>query len=135
MTPFRIDFDDVAAPANLEEVVNFEVFAKAVVTSHNLSRDLASWTTVKENKLELRAVNIGTNEATIPHAILSLYDDQGLAWVAQQYGMEAIPPREARTFDIPIALPKNYQINAYYKPSFDEGTVFDSLNQQARRTY
>ena len=129
ITPFRIDFDDVAAPADLEAVANFEVFAKAVVTSHNLNRDLASWTSFREDKLELRAVNIGAKEATIPHALLSLYDDQGLAWVVEQYGMEAIPPREARTFDIPIELPENYQIDAYYKPSFDEGTVFDSLNQ------
>ena len=128
-TPFRIDFDAVAAPEVPDAVADFEVFAKAVVTSRNLERDLASWTQAAGDRLELRAANVGTREATLPHALLSLFDEDGLAWVDEAFGLEAVPPREARSFTLPLTLPPAYRTHAVYRPSADEGTVFDSLNE------
>lgn len=116
-TPFRIDFDAVAAPVNVDEVVGFDLFPNAVVTSYDLERDLASWTQAGSSSLQVRALNLGTREATVPHALASLYDAAGLAWVNEAYAPEAIPARDARTFEIPLTLPKNYQVVAEFDPA------------------
>lgn len=73
-------------------------------------------------------MNIGTSEAIIPHALLSLYDTQGLAWVEESYGLESIPPREAREFAVTYELPTDYKVVLTFEQNNDEGTVFDNNN-------
>lgn len=109
-SPFRIDFNAVSAPTDPETVWSFEVFPKAVVTSHNLERDLAAWTSLTEQGLRIHAVNLGTNEATIPRALISLYDDQGLAWVKESYSMESIAPQDSREWLASFSLPPGYTV-------------------------
>ncbi len=110
-TPFRIDFDDVAkVDFIVDQVASFEVFPKAVVTGRNLERDLAIWSEVQDNALQIRAVNLGAKEAGIPHALISLFDDNGLAWVNESYVMESIPPKEAREFIAELSVPESYTL-------------------------
>ena len=115
-TPFRIDFDGVNAPAEPETVTGFDLFPNAVVTSHDLERDLATWSRPVGDVLALQAVNVGTREATVPHALASLFDEEGLAWVSEAYGPEAIPPRDMREFSVPLTLPAGYERVATFDP-------------------
>ncbi len=128
-SPFRIDFDDVAKIDDFPELVaDFEVFVQAVVTGRNLERDLATWTKASSDHIDIRAVNLGTEEAGIPHAIISLFDDEGLAWVNEAFGMESIPPREAREFRAELSLPDKYHIEKVYtpkQPDISDWPVFD----------
>lgn len=110
ITPFRVDFDGVAAPLDPERIRDFTLFPNAVVTSSGLERSLASWSEVTPTALEARAVNLGTHEATVPQALLSLFDSDGLAWVSESYLPEAVPPREARSLTLTPALPQDYKV-------------------------
>lgn len=114
-TPFAVVFDGVTAgvdePINPQDVASFEVFAKAVVTGRNLSRDLAAWATPGPQRLDLNLYNLGTREATVPHVLVAVYGQDGsVAWVTGTYGMEAVPPRESRDVRVPTTLPPHYRV-------------------------
>jgi len=117
-TSFRIDFDGVSAPHDPDKVIGFDLYPNAVVTAYDLERDLANWSQVTEDALELRVVNLGTEEATVPHALLSLFDDDGVAWLSEAYISEAIPPREAQTLEMDLNLPNKYKLISHFDPDF-----------------
>lgn len=118
-TPFAVVYDGVTAgvdvPINPDEVAQFEVFPKAVVTGRDLNRDLAAWSQPQGSqssggRISLQMVNVGKSEATIPHALLALYDAQGVQWLSAAYGLEAVPPRESRDLSVSTDLPPRYRV-------------------------
>jgi hypothetical protein len=125
-TPFRIDFVGSNAPDNLEDVSNFEVFARAVVTQRNLERSLGSWTRQEAGGLRASVFNVGTHEVTIPRALVSLYDAKGIAWVEERDLIEALPPRDVVSTTLPDRLPKGYAVRQDRMRGSDAGRVFDS---------
>jgi hypothetical protein len=130
-TPFRIDFLGPNAPDHLEDVSNFEVFARAVVTQRNLERSLGSWTRQESGGLRASVFNVGTHEVTIPRALVSLYDSKGIAWVEERDLIEALPPRDVVSTTLPDRLPKGYVVRQDRMRGSDAGRVFDS-NLKAR---
>jgi hypothetical protein len=132
-TPFRVEFIGADAPSRLSDVHSFEVFAKAVVTGRDLERPLAGWITATPKNLDrpdelLHATiaNTGTREATVPRALISLYDAKGLAWVEERAIIDAILPREFLETDLPAKLPTGYRVLLDHAKSDDKETVFDS---------
>jgi hypothetical protein len=129
LTPFRVDFEGVAGavltdtldlktfkpgaftpPLITRPVQSFDAYAKAVVTQHDLSRNLTI------QNLEVRRAgdgtfhlrgqlfNAGTAEATIPHVLLTYYDAQNqVAWVDHVYIRDAVRPQHAQPFEIDLA--------------------------------
>ncbi len=130
-TPFRIDFVGPNAPDHLEDVSNFEVFARAVVTQRNLERSLGSWTRQESGGLRASVFNVGTHEVTIPRALVSLYDSKGIAWVEERDLIEALPPRDVVSTTLPDQLPSGYSVRQDRMRGSDAGRVFDS-NLKAR---
>jgi hypothetical protein len=132
-TPFRVEFIGADAPSRLSDVHSFEVFAKAVVTGRDLERPLAGWITATpknlvhpDELLHATIANTGTREATVPRALISLYDAKGLAWVEERAIIDAILPREFLETDLPAKLPTGYRVVLDHAKSDDKGTVFDS---------
>lgn len=126
-TPFRIDFegvagtlltdtlmrdfrpDDFTPPSLLSPATDFHVAARAVVTGRNLDRTLA----VQDMNVEIgvtgtltltgRLLNIGAQEATVPHMLITLYDQRGrVAWVADHTLDQAVRPQRSVPFSITI---------------------------------
>jgi hypothetical protein len=112
-TPFRIDFNDLALP--LSGTIHFDLSTEAVVTNFELARDLATWSSASEKHLEVQALNLGTREATVPQALLSLYDDEGLAWVNHHYLLESVLPRQSESFEMSLVSPPGYRVLAYHE--------------------
>ncbi len=128
VTPFRVDFEGVAGskisqPLNVQKfdpvaftdpemtnaVTSFDVFAKAVVTSHDLLRALGVQNLlVSKGADDLTYVsgellNTGTHEATIPHLLFTYYDDSDrVAWVDHFYLRDAVRPQRTQAFSFPI---------------------------------
>ncbi len=122
-TPFRVDFQDVAAGASLDfdplhveplvlddEVASVEVYAKAVVTSGGLYRGLGLtgiWTEQDDDgrwMIEGELRNDGTEEAVVPMVLVSFLDiDGNVRWVERAYLPDAI--RSQRSGHFSIALP------------------------------
>ncbi len=131
-TPFRVDFTGPDAPKAPLAVEDFEVFAKAVVTSRDLSRPLVAWVRADGPKLEGLAANVGTNEVLVPRALVSLYDARGLAWVDSVYLLASIPPRDRETFSLEARLPDAYEIAAFHKPPPGDERAFDAEHRTDR---
>ncbi len=136
VTPFRIDFEGVAGaslqpddaltnfkpgaftPPVLERpVANFEVYAKAVVTRHDLARDL----TAQDVKVERssngswhvsgRLLNMGTREALIPHVLLTYYDSaQQVVWVDHAYVRDSVRPQHSKEFDVVVTPYRSVEV-------------------------
>ena len=128
VTPFRVDFEGVAGAALGDEepsaefdpeafykidlakpIDTFEVYAKAVVTSRDLYRDLAVQNLVSDTSsdgemlLTGELFNTGTLEATIPHILVTLYDDNNqVAWVAHHYLDVAVRSQRTQPFEMSI---------------------------------
>jgi len=128
VTPFRVDFEGVAGtvlsntldlkkfkpdaftPPVLEKPIDsFDVYAKGVVTQYDLNRDL----TTQDLQVHIgadgvahltgRLLNIGTREATIPHMLITYYDEHNqVAWVDHVYIRNAVRPQRMQPFDVPI---------------------------------
>ena len=113
-TPFVVVYDGVTEGVDVKidprQVSSFDVFAKAVVTGRDLDRDLATWSVPREREVALSLVNVGTAEATVPHALLALYDRRGVQWVDGAYSLEAVPPRQTRDLNVPTSLPAGYRV-------------------------
>ena len=125
-TPFRVEFHGAEAPNRIADVFSFEVFAKAVVTGRDLERSLAAWVTPTATMLRATIANTGTREATVPRALISLYDANGLAWVEERAIIDAILPRESLETTLPSTLPAGYEVILGQAKSNDKRTVFDS---------
>jgi hypothetical protein len=128
VTPFRVDFEGVAGavlsdtltagefrpglrtPLTLENpVASFDLYAKATVTQYDLFRDVS----VEDLRVETdgagqahlrgRLFNTGTQEATVPHLLVTYYDSAGsVVWVDDAYLEDAVRPQHALAFDVPI---------------------------------
>jgi len=128
VTPFRVDFEGVAGavltdtldlktfkpgaftpPLLTRPVDSFDVYAKAVITQHDLSRNLTLQDLeifrADDGTMHLRGqlLNTGTAEATIPHVLLTYYDAKGqVAWVDHAYIRDAVRPQRTQLIDIPL---------------------------------
>ncbi|WP_129672327.1 hypothetical protein [Candidatus Chloroploca sp. Khr17] len=129
ITPFRVDFEGVAGavltdtvdlqtfkpeaftpPLLTRPLGSFDVFAKAVVTRHDLSRNVSlqnlAIVQVDDGSYHLRGhlFNTGTIEATIPHVLLTYYDDQNqVAWVDHVYIRDTVRPQRSLPIDLALA--------------------------------
>jgi hypothetical protein len=106
----------------------FDVVAKAVVTQRDLYRALGAQQLMVEAQLDgtllLRGelINNDLREATIPHLLITLYDEQGeVMWVDHHYLPTAIRPQRTQAFAVPLtdaatiqdlALPGKYYTNS-----------------------
>jgi hypothetical protein len=126
--PFRVDFEGVAGLA-LEDaatagdfspdafsalklnaqVASYQIFARGVVTSHDLFRDL----TIQDVEVVIGVdgnahitgtlLNNGTVEATIPHMLATYYDADGnVLWVDDAFVEAAVRPQLSQRFDVPV---------------------------------
>ena len=146
--PFRIAFEGVAAvdsvgkPANeqtgtfdptstvqlrlSEEVVSFEVEAKALVTGRNLQRLAVSNVLIEQDEqatatLSATIANPGTETATIPMVIVSMLDESGeVLWVDSQPLSTAL--RSQRAGEIRIEL---FDVDSLEAVQID-GVTFDN---------
>ncbi len=126
-TPFRVDFEGVAGsaitettqveeqagefdplaftPITVEErIASYAVYGKGVVTGRNLYRGLgiqaARW---GNDKIMGTVVNTGTREATLPHVLVTFYDEAGrVAWVEHHYLAESVKPQRALQFEFEV---------------------------------
>ena len=128
-TPFRVDFTGPDVPKEPQAVKDFEVFAKAVVTSRDLSRSIIAWVRPDGPKLDGLAANVGTSEVLIPRALVSLFDARGLAWVDSDYLLASIPPRDRQAFSLEAKLPRGYEIALFRKPPPRDERAFDGERQ------
>lgn len=133
--PFRIDFEGVAgavlsdtltagefdpnafSPLSLTSPIDhFTVYAKAVVTNRDLNRGLAVQDVVvnmdaEQPQIQLTAINNGTEEATIPHILLTYYDANGdVAWVDHAFVASSIRPQRSTAVTIPIVPASAIQV-------------------------
>ena len=126
LTPFRVDFEGVAGvalndttllqgfrantvtPPDLHApIVAFDVYAKAVVTDHDLyagveTRNVRTQVEA-DGKLHLvgELFNTSTFEATIPHVLLTYYDaNLHVAWVDSYFLEQAVEPERMKPFDV-----------------------------------
>jgi hypothetical protein len=123
VTPFRVDFEGVAGafdqarfdadsytPPELDgPVKSFQVYAKALVTSHDLNRNLAAQAVRVDrgggNGLQIDGllVNTGTLEATVPHVLVTYYDGDGrVTWVDHLFVRDAVRPQYTHSFSVPV---------------------------------
>lgn len=147
VTPFRIDFEGVAGmrieerqPGALEfdpnaftppdiraPIANFEVYAKALVTGRDLYRGVGvqDVQVVQEDgayRLQGELINNGTLEATIPHLLITYYDERNqVVWVDHFYQSESIRPQRTQRFDVPITPAADVET------ILDKGDIFANI--------
>ncbi len=126
-TPFRVDFEGVAGTAitetaQIEEqagefdplaftpitvedrVTSYAVYGKGVVTGRNLYRGIGvqdvRW---EDGKIIGTAINAGTQEATLPHVLVTFYDENGrVAWMEHHYLAESVKPQREVAFEFGV---------------------------------
>ena len=120
-TPFRIDFEGVVTTTaafdphaftspelDLKTIARYAVYGKAVVTGYDLERfvGVQNMRILSDDNgrflLEGEAINYGTTEATIPHLLISYYDEKGVVWVDDYYLESAIRPQRRLHFSVPL---------------------------------
>ena len=128
VTPFRIDFEGVAGlnlaglpapvvfepdafyPLNLDSPpFRFEVYGRALVTNYDLLRNVSTQKIqVNRNEdgefiLSGELHNTGTQEATIPHLLVTYYNDENqVVWVDDFYLEEAVRPQRTQPFSVQL---------------------------------
>lgn len=131
VTPFRIDYEGVAGAAIRDSVIveeeagefdpeafteldltdavaRFDLYAKAVITPRDLYRgvgvqNLRFLNTNTGYVLEGEVINHGTAEATIPHLLVTYYDEDGkVAWVDDFYLEVGVRPQRATRFEVAL---------------------------------
>ncbi|MFK7801779.1 MAG: hypothetical protein AB8G95_09125 [Anaerolineae bacterium] len=128
VTPFRIDFEGVAGlnltgmpppvvfepnaffPIDLvDPPVTFEVYARAVITPKDLYRNVGvqdiEIAQDGDGNFQLSGTlyNSGTEEATIPHMLITYYDEENkVAWVDDFFLEEAVRPQRAQSFVVDL---------------------------------
>ena len=155
-TPFRVDFEGVAGtglidattllgefkaglvtPLHLSApIASFEVYAKAVVTDHDLDRNVGEQSVSVQHdangQLHLVGMlyNGGTTEATVPHILVTYYNSQGeVMWVDSYYIEQAVEPEHTEPFDIVLTPAHNV------KTIIDTGGIYTSSLKQQRLPY
>ncbi len=117
-TPFRVDFQDVAAGENVDfdplvqkpltleaDIASVEVYAKAVVTSYGLYRGVGvnDIEVTDDGNLAGELRNDGTREVAIPMVLASYIDDNGdVLWVDRHYVPQAIRSQRSQPFEMAI---------------------------------
>jgi hypothetical protein len=149
VTPFRIDFEGVAglelsgmpAPVEFEPdaffllelddpPAAFEVYGRGLVTTHDLFRDVAVQDIQVQSDengrfhLTGRLHNTGTQEATIPHLLVTYYDEQNrVMWVDDFYIEEGVRPQRTQSFDLPLTPSDSVEV------LLDNGDVYANILQ------
>ncbi len=87
----------------------FDVVAKAVVTQHDLYRAIGAQDLSVEAEtdgtliLQGELINNDLREATVPHLLITLYDEAGkVMWVDHHYLPVAIRPQRTQAFAVPL---------------------------------
>jgi hypothetical protein len=149
-TPFRVDFEGVAGalltdtltrdfqpddftPPNLfSPAADFSVAARAVVTGRDLDRTLTSQDlrvaigVTGTLTLTGNLLNIGAAEATVPHILVTLYDQRGrVAWVESEFLEQSVRPQRSIPFS--IVLPPRTGIRTLLENSDISGSALDLL--------
>ncbi len=126
VTPFRVDFDGVSNVPITRPLSSYDVFAKALVTSRDLDRDIGTQQlrvmrdVSGQWMLYAQLINNGVSEATIPHVMVTYYDQGGkVAWVDDLFVNEAI--RSQRTLDIALPLTTASMISSF--PTQQQGPL------------
>lgn len=108
-TPFRVDFDGVSSVAITRPIGSYRADAKALVTARDLDRTIGTQQSQIEPderggwRLRTQLINNGVREATIPHMLVTFYDQRGaVAWVDDFFVSEALRPQ--RTLDVVMPL-------------------------------
>ncbi len=153
-TPFRIDFQRVAAGPNVDfdpqafspiefddRIGSVEVYAKAVVTQTGLFRglqlgraDIVSSPDGLELDVEIR--NDGVVEATVPIVLVSYLDDGGeVAWVERHYLDDALRPQRSVTTSLRLSEnldvePSAIDVSTYHNGIVPPGGLLDPLRTQ-----
>jgi hypothetical protein len=135
ITPFRIDFEGVAGDTLNDKATNgdfnpdaksplqphadiatYTLSAKAVVTDSDLQRDVdaqdlaINTTSTGQETLEGELYNTGTDEATIPHILVTYYDaNHQVIWVDSEFITEAVNPLQTINFSIDFTNPHSIQ--------------------------
>lgn len=148
-TPFRIDFEGVAgsiledaatagefkpdafSPVQLAAPIStYQLFATGVVTSHDLHRDVAA----QDIQVILgtdglmhvvgKLINNGVIEATIPHVLVTYYDNIGrVVWVDDAYVNSAVRPQLSQPFNVTMTPFKDVEKLASVEPTVPPGTA------------
>ncbi|PYE49904.1 6-pyruvoyl-tetrahydropterin synthase-related protein [Deinococcus yavapaiensis] len=109
-TPFVLRFDAVDEVVTERSVASASVDAKGVVTGRDLWRRLGAWTRPSSTKASVTVVNVGTDEATIGHVLVGLYDARGLAWVEEAFLPRAVAPGDQDKVRVNADLPPDYRV-------------------------
>jgi len=152
VVPFRVGFEGVAGsilsdtlkvgdfkpndytpPNLLKPTTQFVMQSQAVVTARDLTRNLAiqDLQVVRGSdglyRLNGRLLNIGTDEATIPHVLVTLYDADGsVAWVDDLFVEQAIRPQRSRAFS--VVLHERTEVETIASDQGRYATVLGDLN-------
>ncbi len=128
-TPFRVDFEGVAGtglidastlmgsfqpglktPLHLKAPIDsFQVYAKAVVTDHDLNRGVGEQDVSVKYEADGKPHLVGllyngsTSEATVPHLLVTYYNAQNeVMWVDSTFIEQAVEPEHTEAFDIAL---------------------------------
>ncbi len=144
-TPFVVEFEAVAAsndpdfdpldftPIELDgSVEGVELYAKAVVATQGLSRDVhvqrASIERRPDGSIELAGElrNDGTIEAVLPIVFVTYLDDDGLVlWTDRVLVSSSVRPQRAQPFQQTLALPESLAIADLELTTFHNGIAPD----------
>ena len=142
-SPFVIEFEAVAAGVDIDfdpldftpiqldgDIEGVELYAKAVVTSSGLNRDLQVISTtlnISDDgawRLQGEIRNDGTLEAVLPVVFISYLDDEGhVLWVDRLFVPASIRPQRSRDFSHILALPESYALSPLDVVTFHNGVT------------
>ena len=141
-TPFRVDFEGIAGAADvgtfrpddfvpishIDGVTRSATYAKAVVTSRGLERPaivrdvVASVTSSGTPQVSGAILNLGTSDATVVAALVSLYDLAGeLIWVDWVVLPEAVRPGLAKPFVVELTSRSRLELTDVPVAAFSNG--------------
>ncbi|MEM7537996.1 MAG: hypothetical protein AAF639_37845 [Chloroflexota bacterium] len=127
VTPFRVEFEGVAG-AKLEDlndvgdfrpdaftpidlrkpIAAFDVFAESTITTRDLYRDVTTQNLTMIERggdfyLQGQLFNTGIQEATVPHILITFYDENNqVVWVDHAYIERAVRPHYTLDFEVPV---------------------------------
>lgn len=100
--------DAFTAPTINEIIDSFEVYGKAVVTGRDLDREVGAQNISFEtdgNTVYLlgELINAGTEEAVIPHVLITYYNEANhVVWVDEFYIEASVRPQRTRALRLPL---------------------------------
>ncbi|MFC3832073.1 MULTISPECIES: hypothetical protein [Deinococcus] len=108
-TPFRVDFQPDSL-ATASQPLDIEVAARAVVTGREQERPLMARSRVRGGQLEVVVTNVGTRPVGVAHALVTLLDARGAAWVHEAISPRDLPPGAAWAFRVPATPPAGLRV-------------------------